>query len=91
MSILHKLFQKTTQKTRTKAEEEGIFRTHSVWPYYSDTKNKAITRKLETNIPYEYRCKSLPTIQKQIKIQQHIKRTITPLTSGIYPRNRKLV
>lgn len=60
LPIVHKL------KKKKKIEEEGIFpNSFCVATIGQIPKNKDITRKLGTNIPYEYRCKSLQQYTKK--------------------------
>lgn len=57
---------------------------------YPDTKpEEDITRKLQNNISYEYRCKTPQ--QNTAKIQQHIKEDPIQWSTRICAKNAKLV
>ena len=59
--------------------------------YYSDTEtSKDITRKLQINNLYEYRCKSSEQNSNKLNLATYKKDHI-PQLSGIHPRNGRLV
>lgn len=84
MPFLHKLLQKTH-------EAENTSQLNQHYPDFLKA-DKNITRKLQSNILYEQRCKkTLQNLDKSNQIQRYIKNN-TPRASGAaYVKNIKLV